>query len=94
MPDERARLVLTLPTDTVIEVWGSPAEAERDILERIVLALFAEGRLPPGRAAKVLQMAYADFLDLLVRKKVSWPYDTEDLDADARTLKQSLAEPE
>ena len=88
MPDEGARLVLTLPNDTVIEVWGSPAAAERDILERIVLDLFAEGRLPPGRAAKVLGLSYADFLDLIVRKRVPWPYGTEDFEADLKTLKQ------
>ncbi len=88
MAEERARVVLTLPSDTVSELWGSPAAAERDIIERVVLGLFAEGRLAAGRAARLLGITYADFMELLARRKVPWPYGPEDLHQDIETMRR------
>lgn len=81
-----ARLTVVLPVPVVRAVWGSSVAAERDIRERIVLALFAEGKLSSGKAAGLLGASRWNFMDLLVRQKVPWPITPEDVEQDLARL--------
>ncbi len=67
---------------------GSTDAAERDVRERVILGLFAEGRLSAGKAAELLGVRVPDLLDLITRRNVPWPYGPEDLAADVEALKK------
>lgn len=56
-------LTLELPT-------GLPAKAETTAKEGAVLALWQEGLISTGRAAKMLGLCYHDFLDLLAERGI------------------------
>jgi predicted HTH domain antitoxin len=83
-------LTVKLPEPTVAEVWGSAENVRRDILERVVLSLFAEGRLSAGKAAELLGLPYRDFMQLLVQRKIPWPYDLEDLKDDLAEVERVM----
>lgn len=85
---DETKLDVKLPTATVAALWGSAKEAEKDIRERVILSLFAEGQISAGKAAEILALAYTDFLDLLVRRRVPWPYGPDDLRQDVETLRR------
>lgn len=83
-------VTVTLPEPTVAEVWGSPENARLDILKRVILSLFADGKLSAGKSAELLGLPYHDFMQLLVQRKTSWPYDLEDLNDDLAEVERMM----
>ena len=65
-------ITLELPPDI------DEAEARREL----AIALYREGKLPPGRAAALAKMDRWDFEALLVERKVPFPISWEELKAD------------
>lgn len=86
-----ARLTVVLPLPVVSTVWGSNVAAERDIRERVVLALFAEGKVSSGKAAELLGVSRWDFMDLLVKRQVPWPIMPEDVEQDLAALERVMS---
>lgn len=85
---QETRLGVQFPSATVSALWGSVEAAERDIRERVILSLFADGQLSMGKAAELLGMPYADFMDLVLHHKVPWPYGPDDLRQDVEVLRR------
>lgn len=56
----------------------SEVEARREL----AIALYREGKLPPGRAATLAKMDRWDFEALLVARKVPFPITWEEIKAD------------
>ncbi len=65
-------ITLDLPADI------SEAEARREL----AIALYREGKLPPGRAAALAKMDRWDFDNLLFERKVPFPISWEEIKAD------------
>ena len=62
-------ITLELPPDI------DEAEARREL----AIALYREGKLPPGRAAALAKMDRWDFEALLVERKVPFPMDEAEI---------------
>ncbi len=62
-------ITLELPPDI------DEAEARREL----AIALYREGKLPPGRAATLAKMDRWDFEALLVERKVRFPMDEAEI---------------
>ena len=65
-------ITLDLPADI------SEEEARREL----AIALYREGKLPPGRAASLANMGRWDFEALLVERKIPFPIAWEEIKAD------------
>ena len=65
-------ITLDLPADI------SETEARREL----AIALYREGKLPPGRAAALAKMDRWDFEALLVERKVPFPITWDEIKAD------------
>lgn len=65
-------ITIDLPADI------SETEARREL----AIALYREGKLPPGRAANIAGIDRWDFEKLLVERKVPFPISWEELKAD------------
>jgi len=52
---------------------------EADVRRELAIALYREGRLPPGRAAAIAGMGRWEFERLLVERKVPFPITEEEL---------------
>lgn len=83
-------LTVKLPEPTVSQVWGTQEVAQRDILERVVLSLFAEGKLSAGKSAELLGLPYRSFMQLLAQRKIPWPYDLADLKDDLAEVERVM----
>ena len=59
-----------------------PDIAEAEARLELAIALYREGKLPPGRAATLAGMDRWDFEALLVERKVPFPITWEELKAD------------
>lgn len=67
-------ITLDLPADI------SETEARREL----AIALYREGKLPPGRAAALAKMDRWDFEKLLVERQVPMPWTKEDIECEIR----------
>ena len=59
-----------------------PDIGESEARTELAIALYREGKLPPGRAATLAGMDRWDFEALLVERKVPFPITWEELKAD------------
>ena len=73
-------LTLDLPDDIGFRLLTDPEHAEPDVRRELAIALYREGKLPPGRAAQVAGMDRWDFDKLLVERQVPMPWTKEDIE--------------
>ena len=67
--------------DSVASVFGNPDDAGKSILAAAVVKWFELGRISQGKAAEILGLSRADFLNLLASYRVSaWQYTEQELD--------------
>jgi uncharacterized protein (DUF433 family)/predicted HTH domain antitoxin len=78
-------VVLRLPKEICLLI-GSAENLERELLKRVVVALYAEKKISLGKAAELCGLCYVDFMDLLADFGLYLNYDVEDLEEDLRTL--------
>lgn len=57
---------------------------EADARLELAIALYREGKLPPGRAATLAGMGRWDFEKVLVARQVPLPWDEEDIENEFR----------
>ena len=75
-------LTLELSDDIGARLISDPEHAQSDVRRELAIALYREGKLPPGRAATVAGMDRWDFEKLLVERKVPFPISWDELKAD------------
>lgn len=80
-----AKVEFELPRNLLAALDVQESELGRLAKEWVVLELFLEGRISAGKAAEVLGMPKAQFLDLLNQRNL--PY----LDADLEELEREVA---
>ena len=56
--------------------------SEMEARRELAIALYREGKLPPGRAAALAKMDRWDFEALLVERKVPFPITWDEIKAD------------
>jgi len=77
----KVELELDIPPELV------DADFEKHLKEDAVLRLFADRKIPSGRAARILGLERMDFLDLLKRRGIpAVDYTIEDWEADGRAI--------
>ena len=57
---------------------------EADARLELAIALYREGKLPPGRAATLAGIGRWDFEKVLVARQVPMPWDEEDIENEFR----------
>ena len=72
-------VTLELPDDIGTRLLIDPARAEPDLHRELAIALYREGKLPPGRAAQLARMDRWDFEKLLVERQVPFPMDEKEV---------------
>jgi predicted HTH domain antitoxin len=76
----------TLPSDVpgdVVQLLGSPTEAEARAKEALIMSLLREGSIGQSRAAELLGVSRWDVLDLMARHDVaSDPATADEVDAE------------
>lgn len=77
-------LTLELSDDIGERLLRDPEHAESDVRRELAIALYREGKLPPGRAAAVAGMDRWDFEDLLVAREVPFPMNEEEIIEEVR----------
>jgi predicted HTH domain antitoxin len=70
-------ITLDLHDDIGLRLLEDPAKCEPDVRRELAIALYREGKLPPGRAAQVAGMDRWDFEELLVERKIPFPRSYE-----------------
>jgi predicted HTH domain antitoxin len=78
------KIEIELPRDLVSAMNIAESDLGRRVQEWVVLELFQEGKISSGKAAEILGLTKARFLDLLDERNL--PY----LDAGARELQREL----
>ena len=76
------RLILEIPEEVQSALQLPPAEAEKEIMRELALALYRRGTLSSGVARRFAQMTRWDFEDLLAQHRVPRHYSAEDLAED------------
>lgn len=77
---------LNLPDEVVLLLDSGDVPGE--ILKRLAVTLYAEGKVSFGAAAHLARVPYADFFQVLASYGVCLNYTEEDLAEDLRTLKE------
>jgi len=72
-------VTLELPDDIGTHLLLDPARAEPQVRRELAIALYREGKLPPGRAAQLAGMDRWDFEEMLVARKVPLPRSDQSL---------------
>ena len=75
-------VTLELPDDIGFRLLNDPEHAEPDVRRELAIALYREGKLPPGRAAQDAGMDRWDFEKLLVERQVPMPWTKEDIETE------------
>ncbi|HYR58815.1 MAG TPA: UPF0175 family protein [Chthoniobacteraceae bacterium] len=70
-------VTLELPDDIGERLLQAPQEAEPDLRRELAIALYREGKLPPGRAAQLAGLDRWDFERLLVERQIPFPVSVE-----------------
>ena len=83
-------LTLELSDDIGFRLLNDPEHAEPDVRRELAIALYREGKLPPGRAAQLAGMDRWDFEKLLVERQVPMPWTMEDVENEFRNSRLSL----
>ena len=77
-------LILEIPPDCVATLGQTEEAAKGRLLLELAIALYREGELPPGRAAKLAGLERHQFEEVLRQRKVPIPYTMEMLEEDFR----------
>ena len=72
-------LTLDLPDDIAHRLLTDREHAESDLHRELAIALYAAGKLPPGRAAQLAGMDRWEFEKLLVEREVPFPMDEAEI---------------
>ncbi len=72
-------VTLELPDDIGTRLLADPAQAEPAVRRELAIALYREGKLPPGRAAQLAGMDRWEFEKLLIARQVPMPRTLEDI---------------
>ena len=73
-------LSIELPGN-VVAIFGNEGEAADTIMTAAVVKWFELGRVSSGKAAEILGLSRAEFLELIAQYRVSaWQYTASDLD--------------
>lgn len=75
-------VTLELPDDIGQRLLEIPQQAEPDVRRELAIALYREGKLPAGRAARLAGMERWDFERLLAERQVEFPMSAEVAAAD------------
>lgn len=72
---------INLPETTFAVLGKTQKELGREILIAAVVKWFELGRISQGKAAEILEISRAEFLDVLSSYRVSaWQYSADELD--------------
>ncbi len=72
---------IDIPESALIALGKNQAEIERELLTAAVVKWFEMGVISQGKAAEILSISRAAFLNVLSKYRVSaWQYTEEDLD--------------
>jgi predicted HTH domain antitoxin len=72
---------IDIPEMTFTALGKTPKDLGREILLAAVVKWFELGKISQGKAAEILEISRAEFLDVLSNYQVSaWQYTKEDLD--------------
>lgn len=82
-------LTLELSDDIGHRLLSDPEHAEPDVRRELAIALYREGKLPPGRAAQLAGMDRWEFDKLLIERKVPFPMDEADVLNEVRNALRS-----
>jgi predicted HTH domain antitoxin len=78
----KLEIELDVPADAV-----EKARLEKHLREEAVLTLFAEGRIPGGKAARELSVDRVEFMEILKQRGIPYVvYTVDDWDADAKSI--------
>lgn len=72
---------IDLPEAVLASFGKTPKDLGREILVAAVVKWFELGTISQGKAAEILELSRAEFLEVLARYRVSaWQYTKEELD--------------
>jgi predicted HTH domain antitoxin len=75
-------VTLEIPEDFAQRFQSDREPAEAELHLALAIALYREGRLPPGRAAEIAGLGRWQFEDVLRQRQVPMPYTVADLEHD------------
>ena len=75
-------LNLEVPREAVASLGTDDAETGRMLRLELALALYRDGKLPPGRAARVAGVGRWDFADIAKSRGIPSPYTREMIEED------------
>jgi predicted HTH domain antitoxin len=75
-------VTLEIPDDFGQRLQADRAKAEAQLHLELAIALYREGKLPPGQAAEIAGMSRWEFEDILRQRQVPMPYTVADLEHD------------
>lgn len=78
---------LLLPREIVKICRIREPELPKFLRKTIAVELFREGLVSIGKAAEIAGISRHDMMDILASKKIPLHYSAEDLEKDAKTLK-------
>lgn len=74
---------INIPEAAFTALGKSQEDLERELLTAAVVKWFELGRISQGKAAEILGLSRAEFLDVLSNYRVSaWQYTKKDLDGE------------
>ena len=75
-------VTLEVPDDFAQQLQTQPKLAEAQLHLELAVALYRDGKLPPGRAAEIAGLSRWEFEDVLRQRQVPMPYSLTDLEHD------------
>lgn len=88
---ETLRVELDVPRDLLGALNVSEKELEPQLKKLIALELFREERISSGKAAKLLGISKAEFIDLLDEHGIAYFTETpEELEAQVKAVREKL----
>ena len=75
-------VTLDIPDDLVERLRTDRAQAEAQLRLELAIALYRDGKLPPGRAAELAGLGRWEFENVLRDRQVLMPYTLTDLEHD------------
>jgi predicted HTH domain antitoxin len=88
-PERRAHIVimstlrLEVPRESVASLGANDVETQQVLRLELALALYRDGKLPPGHASELAGINRWEFLDLAKARGIPTPYTKEMLEEDA-----------
>jgi predicted HTH domain antitoxin len=75
-------VTLEIPEDFAQRLQANREQAEAQLRLELAIALYREGRLPPGRGAEIAGLSRWQFDEVLRQRQVPMPYTVADLEHD------------